>query len=382
MGMLDIFGKKIVMNRKFILILIGFIPSFLLSQSLLPVKVNEHFNYINCKGETIIKEKFENALFFSNNLAAVKIENKWGFINKRGRFVIEPRFDSVCSFKFNRALVKIDSNYGFIDTSGNVVIRIIYKNAFSFSNYLTIVQKRNNKWIFIDTSGRRKHYLNRKIKNKVFNSEENTLNSKLYPSILINYNHLYPIDYNCVRFVSTNKEVIKTNDTILSFKDSIGIYKSNGKFGLVNFKFERLTDPKFNQVSDIHNNSVWLIDSNTISYYEYSNNLLYSKSYLLNICPGFIQQSKGLCKLYYSDFDSLMIVDNKGSALCFDLTKFEKNKIINGFDRYKTTKCQNKYVIINRESSDSKLINIKGEVIWASDNNYKNIGKFKTLKFK
>ncbi|MEO0968917.1 MAG: WG repeat-containing protein [Cyanobacteria bacterium J06639_18] len=62
--------------------------------------------FIDVKGETVIKPKFDEVLAFNEGLAGVKVGDKWGFIDKKGTIVIEPQYDTVDFFENGLALVE------------------------------------------------------------------------------------------------------------------------------------------------------------------------------------------------------------------------------------------------------------------------------------
>lgn len=97
---------------------------------------NNHFGYVNRKGEIVIKTNSQTnedytplAPYFSEGLAYIELNNKWGFIDKTGRIVIQPRFVrdfdgnifEDMKFKNGLARVKENNKYGYINKTGKFV---------------------------------------------------------------------------------------------------------------------------------------------------------------------------------------------------------------------------------------------------------------------
>jgi hypothetical protein len=121
--------------------------------SLIPVRFNGKYGYINPKGEYVINPQFEWADFFSEGLAPVRIDGKHGFIDKKGQIAINPQFEWVDFFSEGLAPVKIGDKWGFIDKKGKIVINPLFEWADPFSEGLASVMI-GDKWGFIDKKGK------------------------------------------------------------------------------------------------------------------------------------------------------------------------------------------------------------------------------------
>ncbi|MDK1032231.1 MAG: WG repeat-containing protein, partial [Planctomycetia bacterium] len=92
--------------------------------TLLPIKQNGKWGYIDKSGKIIIKPQFDDAWFFSEGLARV------GFGEQRGALKWLP--ESLRG-SLGLAHVKTVYKYGFIDKTGTMVIKPQFDNAMSFS---------------------------------------------------------------------------------------------------------------------------------------------------------------------------------------------------------------------------------------------------------
>jgi hypothetical protein len=103
------------------------------------VRVGSKYGFIDKSGTFVINPNFLNAKSFSEGLAAVQINGRYGFIDKSGALVIKPKFLQVKSFSEGLAAVQIDRKYGYIDKSGKLVIEPDFRLAEPFSNGLARV---------------------------------------------------------------------------------------------------------------------------------------------------------------------------------------------------------------------------------------------------
>jgi hypothetical protein len=133
---------------------------FLFVEGLATTQLNGKEGYMNLKGEVIIKRRFDEAKRFSHGMAAVRIKNKWGFIDKTGSIVIRPQFDEVEDFGpdgiagVGKAVKNDEFKYGFINRKGQIVIGFKFDSTGSFWGGLGQIGIRNDKWGYVDASGR------------------------------------------------------------------------------------------------------------------------------------------------------------------------------------------------------------------------------------
>lgn len=97
------------------------IGHFFGDDTLMAVKFEDGWGYINKKGEIKIKPKFENAKIFSDSLAAVQNGNGWGYIDYGGNFIVDPKFDFASDFSEKTAYVSLDRSIHIIDNNGKFI---------------------------------------------------------------------------------------------------------------------------------------------------------------------------------------------------------------------------------------------------------------------
>jgi hypothetical protein len=97
---------------------------------------------------------------YSYSLLPVKSEEKWGYIDGAGKYVINPQFKEAYLFSDNLGLVKSqDDKYGYIGEDGKFIINPVYKYATSFSEGLAFVTPENGFPTCIDKHGETKFVL-------------------------------------------------------------------------------------------------------------------------------------------------------------------------------------------------------------------------------
>lgn len=133
--------------------------------TLAPVKLNDHWGYINQTGKLVISYKFLNASSFGpNGMAAVEDENQnWGYINTKGAYVIQPRFKGdaygsapIGMFTANGLAPYKDSTsgkYGFINEKGSTAIQAEYDSVREFADNGLAAVCQNGLWGYIDKNG-------------------------------------------------------------------------------------------------------------------------------------------------------------------------------------------------------------------------------------
>ena len=125
------------------------------SNGLALVSLNNKFMFIDQKGKTAIDgtNKFLYAKSFSNGLAAVMgMKGKWGYINSKGETVIRDQFDNAFQFDSKLAPVRIGNKFGFIDRTGKLVFPAVYEWAAEFENGFATVWK-DDKYGYITSKG-------------------------------------------------------------------------------------------------------------------------------------------------------------------------------------------------------------------------------------
>lgn len=131
------------------------------------IDVKENFyNFINIKGELLNDEKYDMVMPFSEGLAAVRIDDHWGFINLKGEFEIPPQFPGNRIGYFSEGMANVGNetdNFGnprswiFINRKGEQVLGP-YDSAGPFTDGYARVTHISEDHVFrsgfIDTSGK------------------------------------------------------------------------------------------------------------------------------------------------------------------------------------------------------------------------------------
>ena len=193
-----------------------------ISESLVCVRRNGNWGFINEEGEEVVKPIYDNAHCFSEGLARVEINDKWGFINKDGEEVIKPIYDNAHCFSEGLARVEINDKWGLINKKGEEVVKPIYDYIYDFEEGLASVEI-NDKWGFINKDG---------------------------------------------------EEVIKPiYDDVCDFQYGLARVQKIGKYGLVNKEGKEVVKPIYNDIVYDEkitivkkNNSLYIVDLNIPTY--------------------------------------------------------------------------------------------------------------------
>ena len=117
-----------------------------------------NMGFMDKAGKLVIPPRYNDVQPFSEGLAAVMLEDKYGYIDRSGKMVIPPQFSDAGPFSEGLAAVQIDSTgdqEGYIDKSGKLVITgAEFSVARAFSEGLAAVQGKNEKYGFIDKTGK------------------------------------------------------------------------------------------------------------------------------------------------------------------------------------------------------------------------------------
>ena len=124
--------------------------SFISTEGLFVVKLNNKWGYVNVENKTVIPFEFDDADNFINGLANVSKKGLYGLINKKGEFVVAPIYDRIyysVSDGFNEStlskLIAVEKNrkYGYINTMGKIITPLIYDYVGEIKNGIGIIEK-------------------------------------------------------------------------------------------------------------------------------------------------------------------------------------------------------------------------------------------------
>lgn len=127
-------------------------------KGLVPVVVSGKIGFIDYNGEQVLpptydREKEIDTYRFQDTVMKVKKNGKYGYLNTKLQEVIPCKFDEIGRFDEGMAPVKDGGMWGFADTKGNMAIPAGYKRAVGFSNGLAAVVGDNDSIGFIDKFG-------------------------------------------------------------------------------------------------------------------------------------------------------------------------------------------------------------------------------------
>ena len=117
------------------------------------VLTENHFNFIDLKGNYISNIGFEDAKQFTNGLAPIRINSKWGAINSKGDITIEPKYTELWNFNEGFARFNDGKFLGFIDISGNIIFKDKYLYLGDFSDGYAVVKLSETEYNYLDRSG-------------------------------------------------------------------------------------------------------------------------------------------------------------------------------------------------------------------------------------
>jgi hypothetical protein len=136
---------------------------------LFPFFEKRRWGYMDGRGKTIIRPRYESASDFNEGLAEVRVGKKWSFINGQGKIVfsLPKTWDPIGYFSEGLALFCVKQKYGFFNRRGQVVVPPKYDDVQPFSNGRAAVNvgatvvhtvagqdQEGGKWGYIDTTGR------------------------------------------------------------------------------------------------------------------------------------------------------------------------------------------------------------------------------------
>jgi hypothetical protein len=104
------------------------------------------FQAINKRGEEMFTFKASDIFNFYDGLAAFSVDNgkekKYGFINKEGKVQIPPQFYYVSFFSGGYcAVMNKENKWAYIDSTGKMVTDYLFKDATPFNNHMAVVEE-------------------------------------------------------------------------------------------------------------------------------------------------------------------------------------------------------------------------------------------------
>ncbi|MDR0230378.1 MAG: WG repeat-containing protein [Flavobacteriaceae bacterium] len=259
------------------------------STELIPVMKGTHIEYINDKGNTIIKGNFVKGSLFREGLALVQADDDngtWGFIDSSGKYVIPSTYISATVFsegiawvtKRNSRPIAIDKTgkelftldqaelvgsytnglakfaiynaegklrWGFVDKKGQVVIQPLFKDVKSFSEGLAPVKLPNQKWAYIDKTGNYKiapqYYMA-----KIFRNGKAVVYDKMDSATIVD---------------KENKKLLSDSYNDLHVDGDLYMFEKDRKFGWLNKEGKVVIMPIYDEIHPFASSNLALVRS-------------------------------------------------------------------------------------------------------------------------
>lgn len=231
------------------------------------VKEGENLNLINEDGETLLTNKFEDAISIDNENIIIKQGNKYGIMSSDGDLKIEPQYDALEYLFDGNYKAEKDGKYGVIDLSNKIMLDFYYSDIKYMSEEGFIrAERENQETTLINTQFQSKckgtiEEINSKHSYIVLNEngERNYYNFQLEPK---NVKDIFPANTLYLSkqngkygFVNKNGIVIvdyEYDDAIEQNEYGYASVKKNGKWGAIDLKGKLVTEPKY----DLKNNTL------------------------------------------------------------------------------------------------------------------------------
>ena len=187
------------------------------------VLTENHFNFIDLKGNYISNIGFEDAKQFTNGLAPIRINSKWGAINSKGDITIEPKYTELWNFNEGFARFNDGKFLGFIDISGNIIFKDKYLYLGDFSDGYAVVKLSETEYNYLDRSGN-----------------------------LVSLQKLL--------LTNSDKETYTPQSFMLAanFSEVVARVLVNGKWGFINTAFEFFIEPVYDFASDFRSGFAYI----------------------------------------------------------------------------------------------------------------------------
>lgn len=108
--------------------------------SLIAVKKNEKWGYVNKNGNLVIAYNFTSAHSFKGNLAKAGGAPLVGVINKKGNYQVEPYFERIEFFNDTTLITKSRGNYGLLSAEGDTLLPFMYTKIEPFTSEVVQLQ--------------------------------------------------------------------------------------------------------------------------------------------------------------------------------------------------------------------------------------------------
>jgi len=181
----------------------------------------------------------------------------FGYKDALGTVIIEPQFVHAKEFKERLAVIGTsrgqDGNYGYINVKGEIVIPCIFNEAYDFNDGIARVMfseaTEDYRYSYIDKSGNilfdNKEFLNASDYSEGYAVVlTKGVSGLVKPETLETFRYSY---INKSGEYATKQEF----EGAMPFKNGLAAVKNNGKWGMINTKFELVVDYLYDNVSGL-----------------------------------------------------------------------------------------------------------------------------------
>lgn len=239
-----------------------------------PVKIGEHWGYVNENGKYLVNPIYESADYFSCGLARFVHDDYVGYINPKGKVAIDAEYIRGTTFSEGKAFVVRDGEaIECINTTGKVLFTLEgYEWAYNFHEGLAAVTDGRGKVGFIDEKGRiviepKYDQAGNLSEGLIFvrsDDETGYINKKGELVFKANPENLYDfkeglainnVDDSPYGFIDNKGEIVIPFqfDFAREFNEGLSCVKTGGKYGFIDKKGKYVINPQFEYASSFSN---------------------------------------------------------------------------------------------------------------------------------
>ncbi len=182
------------------------------------------------------------------------VDGKCGFIDQNGKWVISPQYDEINDYIYDDMIqVKVNGKWGLIDTNGNLLVSIQYDEINHYAIDDMIQVKDNDKWGFVSISN----------KTVITPQYEETSCFGIDGTAPVKLNGKWRlIDKTGKTVRETQIEEIENGGYYVSLYRAM----SNGKWGYIDYKFNFVIEPQYEEVGCFYNNRAFVKTNGKYGY--------------------------------------------------------------------------------------------------------------------
>ncbi len=231
-------------------------------------QVGNNYGIINDKFEVVAPFEYDYIYSFNDQPSTVAYkDNYFGIISANGHLVSDFKYTYMENFKGGMALA-FDDAYGYVDHNGNEIIDTIHSDV-KQGTALSVFLKHDNKWALYSPSGQNLTgfiYTNvGSFSNGLSAVSQKTLQGEKYGYVNDSGDVIIPCQYDSALDFKYGRAIVKMDrysgiidvegETIIPFEytgfnpsydyNIIAAADNDGKWGLISFKNEKLTEFKY-----------------------------------------------------------------------------------------------------------------------------------------